>query len=68
MLDHLLGFLEEVACAVVKGVVLYLNFQKEFNEILHQRLLQKIAHDAGGNILAWIKDCMVYRKQRISIN
>lgn len=42
----------------------YLDFQKTFDELLHQRLLWKIVHGGGGNILAWRGDCV---KQRVEI-
>eukprot|EP00061_Rhincodon_typus_P016674 g45008.t1 len=37
--------------------VIYLDFQKAFDKVLHRRLLNKIrVHGVGGKVLAWIQD------------
>jgi ribonuclease P/MRP protein subunit RPP40 len=48
--------------------VIYLDFQKAFDKVAHQRLLKKLeAHGITGNIQAWIKDWLTGRKQRVVI-
>ncbi len=49
--------------------IIYLNFQKAFDKVLHKRLLTKIkAHGVTGNIHKWIEDWLSERKQRVVIN
>ncbi|XP_067915925.1 uncharacterized protein [Heterodontus francisci] len=71
-LTNLLKFFEKVTRKVDKGKpvdVVYLDFQKAFDKVPHQRLLHKTrAHGAGCNILAWIKDWLANRKQCVRIN
>ena len=56
-LSNLLEFLEYVTDAVDQGkpvVVIYLDFQKAFDKVPHQRLLAKLkAHGISGSILHW---------------
>jgi len=36
--------------------VVYLDFQKAFDKVLHERLLSKLrAHEVGGSVFAWIR-------------
>ena len=49
--------------------VIYTDFQKAFDSVPHRRLAQKLeACGIGGNILAWVKDFLANRKQRVVIN
>jgi hypothetical protein len=48
---------------------LYLDFAKAFNSVPHERLLLKVKSlGIEGNVLQWIKDFLVGRQQRVSIN
>ena len=45
---------------------IYLDFSKAFDSVPHQRLLIKL--EGYGTLLAWIKDFLVDRNQRVVIN
>jgi hypothetical protein len=48
---------------------LYLDFAKTFDIIPHERLLRKVKSlGIKGNVLQWIRDFLVGRRQRVSIN
>ena len=71
-LTNLLEFFEDITCAVDNREpvdVMYLDFQKAFDKVPHQRLLHKIkVHSVTGNVLAWIEDWLTNRKQRMGVN
>ena len=71
-LTNLLEFLEYVTKYVDSGYpidVIYLDFQKAFDKVPHQRLLQKIkALGIDGEIYAWIKNWLLGRLQRVVLN
>ena len=71
-LTNLVEFFENITCAVDNGEpvdVVYLDFQKAFDKVPHQRLLHKIkVHGVTGNVLAWIEDWLTNRKQRVGVN
>ena len=71
-LTNLVEFFENITCAVDNGDsvdVVYLDFQKAFDKVPHQRLLHKIkVHGVTGNVFAWIEDWLTNRKQRVGIN
>jgi len=71
-LTNLLEFLELVTDYVDKGVhvdTIYLDFQKAFDKVPHERLLRKVeAHGITGNILEWIRQWLSGRKQRVVLN
>jgi len=71
-LTNLVEFFENITCAVDNGEpvdVVYLDFQKAFGKVPHQRLLHKIkVHSVMGNVLAWIEDWLTNRKQRVGVN
>jgi hypothetical protein len=47
----------------------YLDFAKAFDSVPHERLLRKVqALGIGGNVLQWIRDFLVGRRQRVSVN
>ena len=68
-LSNLLVFMEEVTNYLDSGYpvdVIYLDFQKAFDKVPHQRLLIKLqAHGIGGNVLQWISNWLSGRKQRV---
>lgn len=48
--------------------VIYMDFQKAFDKVPHQRLLHKLAgYGITGNILKWIESFLLGRKQRVHI-
>ena len=71
-LTNLLEFLEELSSLVDKGHavdIVYLDFSKAFDKVPHQRLLLKCQGlGIRGNLLAWIADWLVDRKQRVVLN
>ena len=49
--------------------IIYLDFQKAFDKVPHQRLLKKIkTHGITGKIHSWLEDWLTERKQRVVIN
>ena len=49
--------------------VIYLDFQKAFDKVPHKRLLNKVqSFGIDGKILAWIKDWLTNREQRVVLN
>jgi len=49
--------------------VIYLDFQKAFDSVPHQRLLQKFSSfEVHGKILMWIKDFLSNREQQVVLN
>ena len=71
-LTNLLDFYNDVfslhdECGSVD--VVYLDFQKAFDKVPHNRLLNKVhAHGIRGNIHRWLKDWLAERKQRVVLN
>jgi hypothetical protein len=48
---------------------LYLDFAKAFDSVPHERLLRKVnSLGIEGNVLQWIRNFLVGRRQRVSIN
>ena len=70
-LTNLVEFFEDVTSSVDNGKpvdVVYLDFQKAFDKVPHQRLLHKIKmHSVTGNVFAWIEDWLTNRKLRVGI-
>uniref|UniRef100_A0A8C3FHN3 Reverse transcriptase domain-containing protein n=1 Tax=Chrysemys picta bellii TaxID=8478 RepID=A0A8C3FHN3_CHRPI len=68
----LLEFCEGVNKHVDKGDpvdVVYLDFQKAFDKVPHQRLLRKLnSHGRRGKTLSWIENWLKDREQRVGIN
>ena len=58
-LTNLLCFLEEITKWTDEGSpvdIIYLDFQKDFDKVPHQRLLLKLkAHGIGDGIIDWIE-------------
>ena len=49
--------------------VIYLDFQKAFDSVPHQRLLKKIyGYGIKGNLYNWIDDFLTHRRQRVVMN
>ena len=59
-LANLLQYLETVTDYIDKDYsvdVIYLNFQKAFDKVLHRRLMHKLtAHGIGGKVWNWNKE------------
>ena len=57
-----MGFLEEITKWVDKGLpvdVIYLDFQKAFDKVQHQRIILKLkSHGMGNSIMNWIDQSM----------
>ena len=48
--------------------VIYLDFQKAFNKVPHQRLLLKLkAHGIGNDIINWIVEWLTHRRQGVIV-
>ena len=65
-------FLEEITKWVDDGSpvdVLYLDFQKAFDKVPHQRLLLKLnAHGIGNDVINWIENWLKHRRQRVILD
>ena len=64
----MLCFLEEITKWIDVGSpvdIIYLDFQKAFDKVPHQRLLLKLkAHGIGDSITDWIEQWLTDRRQR----
>ena len=71
-LTNLLCFLEEITKWVGEGSpvdVIYLDFQKAFDKVPHQRLLLKLkSHGMGNSIINWIEQWLNDRRQRVVVD
>ena len=71
-LTNLLCFLEEITKWVDDGSpvdVVYLDFQKAFDKVPHQRLLLKLkAHGIGNDVINWIEKWLTHRRQRVIVD
>ena len=67
-LTNLLCFFEEITKWVYEGSqvdVIYLDFQKAFDKVPHQRLILKLkSHGMGNSIINWIEQWLKDRRQR----
>ena len=49
--------------------VIYLDFQKAFDKVPHQRLILKVnSHGMGNSIINWIEQWLTDRKQRVVVD
>ena len=49
--------------------VVYLDFQKAFDKVPHQRLLLKLkAHGIGNDVINWIEKWLTNRRQRAKVD
>ena len=64
-LTNLLCFFEEITKWVDEGSpvdIIYLDFQKAFDKVPHQRLILKLkSHGMGNSIINWIEQWLTYR-------
>ena len=71
-LTNLLDFLHDIYEMYEEGRavdIIYLDFQKAFDKVPHQRLLNKVeTHGIVGDIHRWISDWLSDRKQRVVLN
>ena len=65
-------FFEEITKWVDEGSpvdVIYLDFQKAFDKVPHQRLILKLkSHGMGNSIINWIEQWLTDRKQRVVVD
>ena len=70
-LTHLLCFFEEITKWVDEGSpvdIIYLDFQKSFDKVPHQRLILKLkSHGIGISIINWIEQWLTDRRQRVVV-
>ena len=68
----MLCFLEDITKWVDEGSpvdIVYLDFQKAFDKVPHQRLLLKLkAHGIGNGIINWIEQWLIDRRQRVVVD
>ena len=71
-LTNLLCFFEEITKWVDEGSpvdVIYLDFQKAFDKVPHQRLIRKLkSHGMGNSIINWIEQWLTDRRQRVVVD
>ena len=71
-LTNFLCFLEELTKWVDDGSpvdVIYLDFQKAFDKVPHQRLIRKLkSHGMGNSIINWVEQCLTDRRQRVVVD
>ena len=49
--------------------VVYLDFQKVFDKVPHQRSLLEIkAHSIGNDVINWIETWLTHRRQRVIVD
>ena len=49
--------------------VVYLDFQKAFDKVPHQRFLLKLkAHGIGNDVINWIEKWLTHRRQRVIVD
>ena len=65
-------FFEEITKWVDEGSpvdVIYLDFQKAFDKVTHQRLILKLkSHGMGNSIINWIEQWLTDRRQRVVVD
>ena len=70
-LTNMLCFFEEITKWIDVGSpvdIIYLDFQKAFDKVPHQRLLLKLkAHGIGDSITDWIEQWLTDRRQRVVV-
>ena len=71
-LTNLLCFFEEITKWEDKGSpldIIYLDFQKAFDKVPHQRLILKLkSHGIGISIINWIEQWLTDRRQRVVVD
>ena len=70
--QSLMFFLEEIIKWVYDRSpvdVVYLDFQKAFDKVPHQRLLLRLkAHGIGNDVINWIEKWLTHRRQRVIVD
>ena len=70
-LTNMLCFFEEITKWIDEGSpvdIIYLDFQKAFDRVPHQRLLLKLkAHGIGDGLIDWIEQWLTDRRQRVIV-
>ena len=70
--SNMLYFFEEITKWIDEGSpvdIIYLDFQKAFDKVPHQRLLLKLkAHGFGDGIIDWIEQWLTDRTQRVVVD
>ena len=65
-------FFEEITKWVDEGSpvdIIYLDFQKAFDKVPHQRLILKLkSHGIGISIINWIEQWLTDRRQRVVVD
>ena len=68
----MLCFLEEITKWIDEGSpvdIIYLDFQKAFDKVPHQRLLLKLkAHGIGDSITDWIEQWLTDKRKRVVVD
>ena len=68
----MLCFLEEITKWIDEGSpvdIIYLDFQKAFDKVPHQRLLLKLqAHGMGDGLMDWIEQWLTDRRQHVVVD
>ena len=71
-LTNLLCFFEEITKWVDEGSpvdIIYLDFQKAFDKVPHQRLILKLkSHGMGNSIINWTEQWLTDRRQRVVVD
>ena len=71
-LTNLLCFLEEITKWVDDGSpvdVIYLDFQKAFDKVPHERLISMLkSHGMGKSLINWIEQWLTDRRQRVVVD
>ena len=71
-LTNLLCFFEEITKWVDDGSpvdVVYIDFQKAFDKVPHQKLILKLkAHGIGNDVINWIEKWLTHRRQRVIVD
>ena len=71
-LTNMLCFLEEITKWIDVGSpvdIIYLDFQKAFDKVPHQRLLLKLkAHGIGDGLIDWIEQWLTDRRQHVAVD
>ena len=71
-ITNLLCVFEEILKCVDEGSpvdVVYLDFQKAFDKVPHQRLLLKLkAHGIDNDVINWIERWLTHSRQRVIVD
>ena len=71
-LTNLLCFFEEIAKWMDEGSpvdIIYLDFQKAFDKVPHQRLILKLkSHGMGNSRINWVEQWLTDRRQRVVVD